>query len=159
MAYKKRTWAQKLADSKDFPKVCTIDSSKTKRWGTGTFVIPAPIEVDSLMRRVPTGKLTTIDELRKTLARRHGATIACPITTGIFAWIAAHAAAEAKAKKVKDTTPFWRTLKTGGELNPKYPGGISSLRRKLSVEGHKVKQKGKRFFVEGFAEKLAALGD
>ena len=36
---------------------------------------------------------------RKTLAARHRATIACPITTGIFAWIAAHAAAEAQAAK------------------------------------------------------------
>jgi len=159
MAYKKRTWAEKLADSKDFPKVCPIDQTRSKRWGTGTFVIPAPMEVDGLMRRVPAGKLTTIDELRKTLARRHGATMACPITTGIFAWIAAHAAAEAKAKKVKDTTPFWRTLKTGGELNPKYPGGIAALRQKLRAEGHKVTQKGKRFFVEAFAENLAPLGD
>jgi hypothetical protein len=159
MTYKRKTWADKLADSKDFPKVCPIDQTRSKRWGIGTFVIPAPIEVDGLMRRVPAGKLTTIDELRKTLARRHGATIACPITTGIFAWIAAHAAAEARAKKVKDTTPFWRTLKTGGELNPKYPGGISALRQKLRAEGHKVMQKGKRFFVEGFAENLAQLGD
>lgn len=159
MAYKKRTWAEKLADGKEFPKVSRIDQTRSKRWGSGTFVIPAPMEVDGLMRRVPAGKLTTIDELRKTLARRHGATIACPITTGIFAWIAAHAAAEANAQKVKNTTPFWRTLKTGGELNPKYPGGIPALRQKLRAEGHKVMQKGKRFFVEGFAENLASLGE
>src|SRR5580700_7727319 len=124
MGKQKKTWQEKLADSRDFPKVCPIDETRSKRWGEGTFVIPAPKEVDELMRRVPKGKLTTIDELRKTLARRHGATIACPITTGIFAWIAAHAAAEAEAAKEKNTTPFWRTLKTGGELNPKYPGGI-----------------------------------
>ena len=36
MAYKKRTWAQKLTDSKDFPKVCPIDQTRNKRWGTGT---------------------------------------------------------------------------------------------------------------------------
>jgi hypothetical protein len=111
------------------------------------------------MRRVPRGKLATIDQIRKTLARRHGATIACPITTGIFAWIAAHAAAEAEAAGEKKATPFWRTLKTGGELNPKYPGGIGLLKRKLKAEGHSVKQKGKRFLVEGFDQRLAALGD
>jgi hypothetical protein len=158
MATKKKTWREKLEDNKGFPKVCAIDSSKSIRSGTGTFVIPAPKEVDELMRRVPKGQLTTIDDLRKALAQRHGATIACPMTTGIFAWIAAHAAAEAQAAKEKNTMPFWRTLKSGGELNPKYPGGIPLLKRKLSAEGHKVKQRGKRFVVEGFAESLAALG-
>jgi hypothetical protein len=155
----KKTWRQKLEDSKGFPKVSKIDASMSKRWGTGTFVIPAPREVDKLMRTVPRGKLTTIDDLRKVLARRHGATIACPITTGIFAWIAAHAAAEAMEAKRKNTTAFWRTLKTGGELNPKYPGGIPLLKLKLRAEGHSIKQKGKRFFVEGFADHLAVLGD
>jgi hypothetical protein len=147
MSAKKKTWQEKLADNKGFPKVCPIDATKSKRWGAGTFVIPAPLEVDGLMRRVPKGNLTTIDDLRKALARRHGATIACPITTGIFAWIAAHAAVEAEAEGKKETTPYWRTLKSGGELNPKYPGGIVGLKRKLAAEGHKIVQKGKRFFV------------
>jgi len=159
MAAKKKTWREKLADNKGFPKVMKIDATKSKRWGTGTFVIPAPAEVDELMRRVPKGHLTTIDEIRKVLARRHGATIACPMTTGIFAWIAAHAAAEAQAAKEKNTTPFWRTLKSSGELNPKYPGGIAMLTLKLKNEGHCVKQKGKRFFVEGCAQRLATLGE
>ena len=159
MATKRKTWRQKLEDNKGFPKVCKIDASKSRRWGTGTVVIPAPMEVDELMRRVPKRKLTTIDELRKALARRHGATIACPITTGIFAWIAAHAAAEAEAANKKHTTPFWRTLKSGGELNPKYPGGIRLLKRKLRAEGHVVKQRGKRFFVAGFSDQLAVLDD
>jgi len=153
-----RSWQEKLADNKGFPKVCKIDGTKSKRWGTGTFVIPAPMEVDELMRRVPRGKLTTIDELRKILARKHGATIACPITTGIFAWIAAHASAEAAAKGKRRTTPFWRTLKTNGELNPKYPGGVGGLTRRLSEEGYEVIQKGKRVFVVNFEASLATPG-
>jgi len=157
MSYKRKSWREKLADNKAFPKVFKIDRTKNKRWGKGTFVIPAPMEVDELMRRVPKGRLTTMDELRKTLARRHGATIACPITTGIFAWIAAHAAAEAAAEGVKRTTPFWRTLKSAGELNPKYPGGIAGIKGRLFAEGHTVIQKGKRFFAEDFQQHLAAL--
>jgi hypothetical protein len=157
MSYKKKSWQEKLADNKGFPKVCKIDGTKSKRWGTGTFVIPAPIEVNELMRRVPKGKLTTIEQLRKTLARRHGATIACPITTGIFAWIAAHAAAEAAAEGEKQITPYWRTLKSDGELNAKYPGGISELCRRLSEEGHKLIQKGKRCFVVNFDKRMARL--
>jgi alkylated DNA nucleotide flippase Atl1 len=154
MPAKRKTWREKLQDSKDFPKVCEIDAKMSRRWGSGTFVIPAPREVDALMRKVPKGKLTTIDQIRRRLARQHGATIACPITTGIFAWIAAHAAAEAQAEKQTKITPFWRTLKTKGELNPKYPGGIARLKRRLRAEGHKVKQKGRRFFVEDFEAAL-----
>jgi len=157
MSKKKKTWGEKLADDKGFPKVCEIDCTKTKRWGTGTFVIPAPKEVDALMRQVPKGKLITIDEMRKYLAKKHGTTIACPITTGIFAWIAAHAAAEAAAEGKMKTTPYWRTLKTHGEVNPKYPGGIPALKRLLKAEGHKVFQKGKRFFVEDHQNRLAVL--
>jgi hypothetical protein len=143
----KKTWSEKLADAKGCPKVATIDGKLSKRWGQGTFVIPAPIEVDQIMRRVRKGKLTTIDAIRKELAQKHGATIACPITTGIFAWIAAHAADEDARDGKKRITPYWRTLKTGGELNPKYPGGIAKLRRLLEAEGHKITQRGKRFFV------------
>ncbi|HWB54612.1 MAG TPA: methylated DNA-protein cysteine methyltransferase [Tepidisphaeraceae bacterium] len=159
MSAKKKTWREKLADDKGFPKVFKIDASKSNRWGTGTYVIPAHREVDELMRAVPRGKVITIDELRRTLARRHGATIACPITTGIFAWIAAHASAEAEATREKNVTPFWRTLKSGGELNPKYPHGIAWLKRKLTAEGHKVQPRGKRLFVVGFDKCLASLGD
>ena len=71
---------------------------------------PAPIA--RLMDRVPRGKLATIATLREALARRHGTTSACPMTTGIFAWIAAHAAEEARQEGEERFTPWWRTLKT-----------------------------------------------
>jgi hypothetical protein len=147
----RKTWAEKLRDSKDLPKIATIEGKLSARWGTGTCVVPAPIEVKELMDKVPKGKLTSINELRAALAKKHGTDIACPITTGIFAWIAANAAEEAAAAGAKRITPYWRTLKTGGELNPKYPGGLDELRRKLEAEGHRVQQKGKRHFVENFA--------
>ncbi len=149
-AKKKRTWREKLADSKDFPKIVKIDASKSKRWGTGTFVIPAPLEVDALMKTIRRGKLTTIDAIRRALAARHDATIACPMTTGIFAWIASHAADEDEQSGRKRITPYWRTLKAGGELNPKYPGGIKNLRARLAAEGHHVIKKGNRYFVADF---------
>ena len=119
-------------------------------------VIPAPREVDALMQLVPRGKLTTINELRAAVAHRHKADFGCPITTGIFAWIAAHAAEEAAAEGRKRITPYWRTLKTGGELNAKYPGGIPKLKKLLQAEGHKVTQKGKRWMVRDYEKVLWA---
>jgi hypothetical protein len=148
----KRTWQEKLEDAKDLPRVCKVEGRHRKTWGSGTFVIPAPIHVDALMKKVPKGKLTTIADLQAALAKQFKTDFTCPITTGIFAWIAAHAAEETCGKN-----PYWRTLKRGGELNPKYPGGIETLKRKLKAEGHSVIQKGKRFFVEGFDKRLAKL--
>jgi alkylated DNA nucleotide flippase Atl1 len=157
MAAKTKTWREKLADSKDLPKVAPIEGKMTRRWGTGTMVIPAPSEVDAVMRQVPKGKLVTISEIRNSLAKRHCATIGCPITTGIFAWIAAHAAEEAASEGAKRITPYWRTLKSGGELNPKYPGGIANLKSRLESEGHRVIKKGERYLVADFEKSLARL--
>ncbi len=147
----RKSWREKLADSKGLPKV---EGKMSTRWGAGTMVVPAPFEVDELMRRVPKGKLVTINELRAALAEKHNVSIACPITTGIFSWIAAHAADEAAKEGAKRNTPYWRTLKSGGELNPKYPGGIPALKRQLQSEGHKVTARGKRFVVADFESSL-----
>ena len=149
-----KSWREKLADGKGLPKVGRIAGRMSPRWGTGTMVIPAPAEVDAIMARVPRGKLITIAEIRAALAEKHGVTMACPITTGIFAWIAAHAAEEAKADGVRKITPWWRTLKTGGELNTKYPGGIKELKRRLKAEGHRVVARGRRFFVQNYQDQL-----
>jgi alkylated DNA nucleotide flippase Atl1 len=157
MAKKKPTWSQKLNDSKGLPKVEEITESMSKRWGTGTVVIPAPIEVNEMMRKVPAGKLATINEIRAALAKKHNATIGCPMTTGIFAWIAAHAAEERKQQGEKDITPYWRTLKTGGVLNEKYPGGTEAQKRLLEQEGHTVVQKGKKYVVLNYEKSLIQI--
>ncbi len=156
---KRKTWREKLADKKDLPKVVKTTGSMIKRWGQGTIAIPAPSDIDAIMRKVPEGKLITINEIRQIVARKHKATIGCPITTGIFAWIAANAAEEAALAGETDITPYWRTLKVGGELNPKYPGGIERLKELLEAEGHKVVAKGQKYFVEpSITRSLACVG-
>lgn len=134
----RKSWREKLNDSKDLPRVVEIDDKMSKRWGTGTVVIPAPIEVDEIMREVPSGKLITINQIREFLAKRHGATIGCPITTGIFCNIAARAAAEDANEGRKEITPYWWTLKSKGELNEKYPGGVEAQTGRLQAEGHTI---------------------
>jgi hypothetical protein len=164
MAKRKKTWREKLETANGLPKVEPISGRMSSRWGEGTVAIPAPLEVDAIMREVPEGRLITINEIRERIAEKHGATVGCPITTGIFAWIAAHAAAEAadeapdeaadEADAEGEITPYWRTLKSGGELNPKYPGGIDDLTTRLEAEGHRVVSRGSRYFVEGYRERL-----
>jgi alkylated DNA nucleotide flippase Atl1 len=152
----KKSWREKLADDKDLPKIAEVTGKLSKRWGEGRFVIPAPREVDALMRQVPRGRVVTINELREALAKKHKTDFTCPITTGIFAWIAAHAAAEDEAEGKKRITPFWRTLKLGGEVNPKYPGGVAAAAKRLRAEGHKIIAKGKRVLVADYQAVLFA---
>lgn len=162
MAKKRKSWQEKLADSKGLPKVvkCEEKGKFGPRWGIksgDTIVIPAPKEVDEIMRKVPNGKLITINEIRASIAKRHGATIGCPITTGIFARIASEAAAEAAGEGKKNITPYWRTLKAGGVINEKYPGGVEGQKKLLEKEGHKVIQKGKKYVVVDFEKYLVKL--
>lgn len=153
---KRRSWSEKLRDSKGLPRVEEITGKMSKKWGTGTVVIPAPLEVDELMRKVPRGKLVTINEIRSALARRHNATIGCPLTTGIFAWVAANAAEEER-EQGREITPYWRTLKSGGVINEKYPGGAEAQKKLLEEEGHKVIKKGKRYLVAAYEKSLAKI--
>ena len=157
MSKKRKSWREKLHDSKGLPKVIEISGRMSKRWGSGTVVIPAPIEVDELMNKIPKGKLITINEIRAYMAKKHKATIGCPITCGIFAWVAAHAAHEAWHAGKKRITPYWRTLKTGGVINEKYPGGVEVQKKLLKTEGHKIVKKGKKHIVVDFEKHLVKI--
>jgi hypothetical protein len=153
---KKKTWFEKLEDNKGLPKVQKI-GGKMSKLGEGTMVIPAPMEVDEIMRKVPKGKLITINEIRIALAKKHKATIACPMTTGMFAWIAANAAGEQRRNGEKNFTPYWRTLRAGGIINEKYPDRVDGQIQLLEMEGHKVVKKGKNYVVLNYEESLVKL--
>lgn len=121
-------------------------------------VISTPAEVDELIAQIPKGKLATVNTLREALARRHGTTIACPITTGIFLNIAAKAAAEMEMMGAKRVTPWWRVIKSDGKLNAKMPGGEAEHARRLKAEGIKIVRRGKSaFVVEEFERHLANI--
>ena len=151
---RRKTWHEKLHDAKGLPETGKVPERMIASWGGETLVVPAPIEVDALMRQVPHGRVTTINEIRKALARKHQVDVTCPITTGIFASIAARAADEELAQGATDINPYWRTLKAGGELNPKYPGGIEAFQKRLEEEGHTVTTRRARAFIENFGSVL-----
>jgi alkylated DNA nucleotide flippase Atl1 len=152
---KRSSWNEKLDQSKGLPKVVPIGPTMRKQWGDGTVVVPTPREVDSIMKSVPLGKLITIQEIRAIVAERHGATIGCPLTVGIFAWIAAHAAEDDAKARRRDATPYWRTLKSGGFLNEKYPGGVEAQKAKLEAEGHAVVERPRGFAVADYEQALS----
>ena len=148
----KKTFNEKLNFSGDLPKVERItDPRLIERYKSTTLAIAAPIEYDELMKKVPKGKLTTIDRMMAVMAKKHNAGCACPMTAGIFVNIAAKASEE---REGKNETPWWRTLKKDGQLNEKYPDGIDGQKTRLEAEGHTIIQKGKRSFVENYEKKI-----
>ena len=129
-----------LRDSKDMPKMQIITDQKSiEKYGGDRMYFAPPMDYDAAMRRVPCGKLTTVGDIRAWFAKQSGADFTEPITAGIFVSIAAWASYQ----RGEDETPWWRTLKANGELNPKYPGGAEAQKEKLEAEGHTVLQKGR----------------
>ena len=158
MGPKRKTWQEKLADREDLPKILTLEKSfpcfnAVRKMGAEVgdpVVLVNPSEVTACMKQVPPGNLTTITEICRRLADKHGAKGCCFLTTGIFIMITANAAGEAKTQDKDLQVPYWRTLKTDGFLNDKYPGGVESHRALLEQEGFTVVGNGKRLRVDNY---------
>ena len=153
----KKDFNAMLKDSKDMPKFQIITDKKSiEKYGGNRMYFAPPADYDRVMRLVPFGKLLTVGEIRDYFARESGADFTEPITAGIFVSIAAWASFQ----RSTDITPYWRTLKADGELNPKYPGGTQAQKEKLEAEGHTVIQKGRkniRYFVQDYEKALFDL--
>jgi hypothetical protein len=151
------TRTDKLHDANGYPKVVPINENMSKRCGNGTVVIPTPIDVYELMREVPQGKVTTINEIRSELARKHGATIGCPITTGIFCFICFPRCRRTTPKRNRIRHALLENTQTGGLLNEKYSGGAEAQKLILENEGPGIVKKGKNYTVQKYEEVLAKL--
>lgn len=153
----KKDFNAMLNNSKDMPKIQIItDEEAVKKYGGDKMYFAPPLEYDSIMKRIPYGKVITLSEIRAYLAKVNNADFTEPTTAGIFVLIAAWASHQRQEEK----TPYWRTLKTGGELNEKYPGGIELQRERLESEGHTVIRKGRkklRYFVKDYEKALFEL--
>jgi len=140
-----RTTAREKLEKEQEAKIVDIPPKMVKRFGMGKMLIPRPIDVDALIRKVKKGKLVTQDEIRRRLAKDFKVNVACPITTGIFVRIAAEAAEEDLRRGEKQITPYWRVIKSDGSLNEKFPGGTRAQAVRLREEGHNIQPgKGKK---------------
>lgn len=143
-----------LHDGKGMPRIQIIsDARSIEKYGGNRMYFAPPIDYDHAMRRVPFGRVTTVGAIREYFALQNGADFTEPITAGVFVSIAAWASAQRGA----DETPYWRTLKAGGELNEKYPGGVQAQREKLAAEGHEIVPRGRasiRYSVKDYEKSL-----
>jgi alkylated DNA nucleotide flippase Atl1 len=161
----KKTWQEKLEDKPSFPKVLRLEKrfpcyNAVHKMGAEVgdeIVLVNSSEVVAIMKQVPKGKLITIVEICKKIAGQHDVKGCCSLTTGIFIMTAANAVEEASKEGKSLDIPYWRTLKTDGFLNEKYPGGQEAHRRLLEGENFRVIARGKRYQVVDYEKHLVKL--
>ena len=164
----KKTWAQKLKDKETLHKVLQLEKrfpcyNGVHKMGVEegeTVVLVNPSEIIPIMAAVPRGKLISIREICRKIARSHGVKGCCTLTTGIFIMTIANAVEEAIAKgeqSILTRVPYWRTVKAEGFLNRKYPGGLEAHRRLLEGEGFDIISRGSNYQVTQFQEHVVQV--
>lgn len=130
-----KTWRQKLDGGR--PAHVEI---LTKPFGGAPegakMLVATPRMVDEYMRNVPAGASRSVAQMRTDLARAHGAEISCPISSSIFARIAAEAALEEteSGKPLSEVTPFWRVIDEGSPIAKKLSCGVELVRAQRALE-------------------------
>jgi alkylated DNA nucleotide flippase Atl1 len=123
----------------------------------GAMLVSSPAEVNAFLRRILPGEVATLDQLRAAIARHYQVAVACPVSTAIFANMAARAAEERRAmgEDQASLTPWWRLLKKGGFLNEKGPGGGPLQAQLLAADGVRVSPLRKKLAVFDFEARSA----
>lgn len=146
-----------LNNNKDMPKIEIVKDEKTiKRYGGSKMFLAPPIYYDELIKKVPKGKLITIGQMRDYLAKKYEADFTDPMTAGIFVNIVAWASYQ----RASDITPYFRVLKSNGELNTKFPEAVELQKKLLEEEGHTIITKGTKnikYYVKEFEKELIDL--
>jgi len=160
MAKARKTWREKLENPpKGLPKVVDGPPNWGKRFGGRRVLVPTPLLIDGLVRKVPKRKLVTVKQIRERLAKDFKADSSCPLTTGILMRIVAETAEEDLREGREEITPYWRVIKPDGSLNERFPGGVEAQAARLREEEHIIELgKGKKApRVKDFEKSLQTL--
>lgn len=137
MPKRRKTWRQKLEEEHpEHGKIVDVPPKMQNRFLIGKMLIPKPLDIDALIKRVPKGKLATVIQIRDKLAKDAQVNCCCPLTTGIFLRIVAEVAEEDLRNGKKEVTPYWRVVRADGSLNERFPGGVQAQAAHLKEEGH-----------------------
>jgi hypothetical protein len=110
-----------------------------------TIVIATPKDFTAAFKRVPAGKTRPMEALRAALAKKYKADAACPLTSGIFARIAAEAALErmTAGASTSEVAPFWRVIDPDSALAKRLSCGPDFIRQMRALEGAGTPKRGK----------------
>jgi hypothetical protein len=147
----KKSWNKQIQEKKGLPKIIEIPQEKYAEWGQGKMVIPSPLDIWEVMNAIQEGKLITGQEIKNHLIKKYKVSIVYPQMTGLFIRLVALATIEKHGNSNKHLTPFWRTLKSSGYLNPQFPGGLEEHAYRLESEGF--------YIIPGKGSKLPKVKD
>ncbi len=139
---KKQSWREYL-DSVD-EKIHKITPEWEHKYGKGKILIPAPKDIEKVIRQVKRGKVITIEMIRDYLAKKKNVKLTASTPTSIYLKKIALASEEEQLQNKKQITPYWRVLKLNGLINEKLPGGLYRQEKLLKNEGHNIELYGKR---------------
>ena len=136
MAYKRKTWQQKLHNGLP-SKIEIVDKKFADVPEGATMFIATPEIVDNYIRSIPKGTHTSLQQMRKDLAADNNAEYSCPITSGIFLRIVAEAAYEEylAGKPLKKIAPFWRMIDSKVPVAKKLTFGTAFIKEQRAKEG------------------------
>lgn len=125
-----KTATEKLNEKKPAKKVVLERDFAGIKAGQ-RMLVGTPRMVADYMAKIPFGETRTIHRLRNEIARNHRCSAMCPVSTAIFARIAAEAAIEAldDGTPISEITPFWRAI-----------GPQDKIAKKLSVDSEWIRQ-------------------
>lgn len=114
----KTTWSEKLKRASN-PRLVEAPANWNGGKIGGKMLIPSAHEMQEWIQQIPDDQTRSVKEMREYFAKKHGADITCPLTSGIFLRIIAEGAEEDRAAGKKDITPYWRIVADNGQMPPK----------------------------------------
>lgn len=132
-----RTWTQKHNEHRHPASVQVLDKPYAGRPAGTTMLVATPRDITAYLRSIPRGEARTMEQLRESLASQYDAEMVCPMTTGIFARIAAEFAWEQleAGTPLEAVAPFWRLIEPSAPLAKRLRCGNEFVRGLREAEG------------------------
>lgn len=135
MPSRPKTWQQKMQAKP--PHTVVLDKDFAGVPAGARLLISCPLEVEHYLRtQVPPGETRAIQQMRRELARLHGADAACPVSTAIFLRTVAEAAWDQieAGTPAAQVAPFWRVVEPGTPLAKKLRAGSAWIAQQRAAE-------------------------
>ena len=135
MPSKPKTWAEKMKAKP--PHSVVLDKAFAGVPAGARLLISCPVEVEQYLRHsVPAGETRSVQQMRRELARQHGADDTCPVSTAIFLRTVAEAARDRieAGTPVPDVVPFWRVVDPESPLARKLRAGPLWIAQQRAAE-------------------------
>jgi hypothetical protein len=130
-----KTWNEKMQARP--PHVVRLDKDFAGVPAGSRLLISCPMDIEAYLRQhLPPGTQQPVQQMRRNLARLHGADATCPVSTAIFlrtvaeaAWDRIEAGAAATA-----VAPFWRVVDPDSPLARKLRCGSAWIAAQRAAE-------------------------